>query len=507
MSELNIVDLIENNPITRLTNTYQNKLLSKIKNNFNDTEQQLFISSFYCYLNYNKTDFIIDLDNVWGWLGFSQKDAAKRVLEKNFKLDIDYKIFAPQFGGAKELLEKNCKPDIDYNCLLSLEVKQTNTGRGGHNKEKIMLNIRTFKLLCLKAGTKKAGQIHEYYLKLEETLQEVIEEESNELKQQLETKDIQIKSQEEKLKDNENTQIALKEKTILEHFPNNTQCVYYGTIDNLSNNGEKLVKFGNSNNLKNRIYTHKHTYSNFRLINAFKVENKLQIENAIKEHNLLNEIRREIIIKNKKFNELFTIENMTFNELDKIIREIIKDIEFSTENYTKILEENKILKKQIEQMNETNHTNTVVLLTLENNRLKQQNIKIMKKYNKLKIQNNIFEEDITTDNIFLLNEEVVENDDIKKYTEVIQTLKFFNKNKDGTYTIGGNAYNTIYGSRQDVWDGKAYQTTGKLKKQDFILGKYGKIISKTKSIQSFITNNLFINSDNKALQNTNKITE
>ena len=104
MSELNIVDLIENNPITRLTNTYQNKLLSKIKNNFNDTEQQLFISSFYCYLNYNKTDFIIDLDNVWGWLGFSQKDAAKRVLEKNFKLDIDYKIFAPQFCGAKELL-------------------------------------------------------------------------------------------------------------------------------------------------------------------------------------------------------------------------------------------------------------------------------------------------------------------------------------------------------------------------------------------------------------------
>ena len=43
MCELNIVDLIENNPITRLTNTYQNKLLFKIKDNFNDTEQQLLI--------------------------------------------------------------------------------------------------------------------------------------------------------------------------------------------------------------------------------------------------------------------------------------------------------------------------------------------------------------------------------------------------------------------------------------------------------------------------------
>jgi hypothetical protein len=504
MSELNIVDLIENNPITRLTNTYQNKLLSKIKNNFNDTEQQLFISSFYCYLNYNKTDFIIDLDNVWGWLGFSQKDAAKRVLEKNFKLDIDYKIFAPQFGGAKALLEKNCKPDIDYNCLPSLDVKQTNTGRGGHNKEKIMLNIKTFKLMCLKAGTKKAGQIHEYYLKLEETLQEVIEEESNELKQQLESKDLQIKSQEEKLKDTETSQIVLKEKTILEHFPNNTQCIYYGTIDNLSNNGEKLVKFGNSNNLKNRIYTHKHTYSNFHLINAFKVENKLQIENAIKEHNVLNEKRREITIKCKKFNELLTIENMTFNELDKIIKEIIKNIEFSPENYVKILEENKLLKTQIEQVNETNYTNKVILLTLENNRLKQDNIKIMKKYNKLKIQKNICGDDTTDINISLHEEvDVVKTDDINNYAEVVKQLKFFTKNKDGTYTIGGNIYNTVYGSRQEVWFGKAYQTTGKLKKQDFILGKYGKVISKTKSIQSFITNNLFKNSHNEALQNIN----
>ena len=49
-----------------------------------------------------------------------------------------------------------------------------------------MLTVRTFKLFCLKAGTKKADQIHEYYIKLEETLQEVIQEESNELKLQLE---------------------------------------------------------------------------------------------------------------------------------------------------------------------------------------------------------------------------------------------------------------------------------------------------------------------------------
>jgi len=464
MSELNIVDLIENNPITRLTNTYQNKLLTKIKSNFNDTEQQLFISSFYCYLNYNKCDFIIDLDNIWKWLGFSQKIRAKELLEKNFKLDIDYK------------------------CLLSLDRNQTNTGRGGHNKEKIMLNIKTFKLLCLKAGTTKAGQIHEYYLKLEETLQEVIEEESNELKQQLESKELQIINQENK---NKIDQIALKEKTILEHFPNNTQCIYYGTIDNLSNNGEKLIKFGNSNNLKNRVYAHKYTYSNFCLINAFKVDNKLQIENAIKEHKLLNEKRREITLKNKKFNELLTTENMTFNDLDKIIKEIIKNIEFSPENYIKILEENKNLKKQIEQINETNQTNNVILLTLENNRLKEENIKIMKKYNKFKTQKGLCDnnDEEYSGNTNTINDIIDSSDNINNYQETIHNLKSYIKNKDGTCTVGGKIYKSLYGSRKDVWEGIAFQTTGKLIKQELILGKNGKIISKTKSIQSFKTNN------------------
>ena len=37
-----------------------------------------------------------------------------------------------------------------------------------------MLNIETFKKYCLKAGTKKADEIHDYYIKLENVLQEII---------------------------------------------------------------------------------------------------------------------------------------------------------------------------------------------------------------------------------------------------------------------------------------------------------------------------------------------
>ena len=43
----------------------------------------MFLASFYCYLQHdNKNDFVIDLDNVWKWLGFNQKSNAKYALEK-----------------------------------------------------------------------------------------------------------------------------------------------------------------------------------------------------------------------------------------------------------------------------------------------------------------------------------------------------------------------------------------------------------------------------------------
>ena len=146
---VDIVNLIESNPLTKLTGNYQSSMVDKMKANFNTYEQQMFLSSFYCYLNYNDDDYVIDLDNVWEWMGFQQKSNAKQVLEKYFCNNIDYKIFAHKVAGAKK------------------------EGRGGHNKEIILMTIRAFKLFCLKAGTKKSNEIHEYYVKMEKIIQEV----------------------------------------------------------------------------------------------------------------------------------------------------------------------------------------------------------------------------------------------------------------------------------------------------------------------------------------------
>jgi hypothetical protein len=174
METLDIVNLIEKSPITRLRKDYENKLLTKIKNTFTDTQQQLFVGSFYAYLNYNsKTDFVIDFDDVWKWVGYSRKNDAKRVLEKHFIFEVDFKLekFATEVTVA------------------NFEEEKSPERRGGSNKETILLSINTFKKFCMKANTNKADEIHDYYIKLEELLQETINEESQELKNEITEKE------------------------------------------------------------------------------------------------------------------------------------------------------------------------------------------------------------------------------------------------------------------------------------------------------------------------------
>lgn len=445
MSEpINIVNLIEGSSTTVLTNASQTRLISKIQSTFVGAEQQLFIASFYCYLNYSPCDFIVSIDDIWKWIGFSNKGNSKRLLETHFTRDTDYTI-----------------------TLLRTE-KST--------KERILLTIGTFKKLCLKSGTNRADQIHDYFIKLEQILQEVLREESNEIKEMFAQTKMQLESA---LTDKD----KLREKTILEQFPPNIQCVYYGTIDNLSNDNEKLIKFGNSNNLRNRVVCHRDTYSNFRLISAFRVENKLQIENAMKENEIISIRQRTITIKYKKYVELLNVEGLTFVEINKLIKSIISKIEFSPENYTRLLEDNRLLKETLNLHHTKNSSDELTLLISENNKLKIENTKLMKKYNALKG---------TLPTINVETDIHVSNIEIDTYgTNIAPIIKNFTKNKDGSYNINNETYSKIMGNRDDVWKGIAHKTSGGLIKSDLIISITGKILSKKKSIYE-TQNNRFI---------------
>ncbi len=113
----------------------------KVIDSFNEEEQQIFIKNFFIYQKYNPlTDYVVELEKIYEWLGYSRHSDLKRVLLKHFKEDEDYKIVFIQ---------------LDKNPL------------GGRPAEKIMMNVNCFKNLCLIAQTEEAKKIHKYYVKLE----------------------------------------------------------------------------------------------------------------------------------------------------------------------------------------------------------------------------------------------------------------------------------------------------------------------------------------------------
>jgi len=59
-------------------------------------------------------------------------------------------------------------------------------------------------------------------------------------------------------------------------------------------------------------------------------------------------------------------------------------------------------------------------------------------------------------------------------------MKRHNKHEDGKYHINGQIYETLLGSRAQVWHGTSYKTAGGLTKANLMKNKHGRIVSKKK---------------------------
>ena len=409
MEPVNIIELIENNPITTLSHTYNIKLLEKIQLEFSDFEQHLFLSTFYCYIKYNSlNDFVIDLDNIWNWLGFTQKANAKRMLLKNFLEDRDYKI---------------CTHRLDYH---ELEKKI-----GGNNKETILLNIETFKKFCLKAETQKADEILEYYIKLEKLIHEMHSEESNALKEQLR------QTQQSLLEVQQSSEYEMRkavERTLINQFPLNTECIYLGTINNTNHKGEKLIKFGQTNNLAVRVTEHRKQYNNFILLEAYKVQNKVEIENLIKAHSIIKKQIRNIIVGGKSKVEIIAYDdnNFTVDDLKKYIKEIIEFKVYSIDNFNRLLDqndelesENKILSNENEEL-KIKIQNYEEIMTRQTIQIQDMQQEIDLKDKLLKDETSGMETKINNDDtkeLVIYQNPLIPNDEnTKKFDEFIDTM-------------------------------------------------------------------------------------
>ena len=343
---LNIVELIEKNPITKLSQKYNNFLLEKLQKNFNTFEQQLFVASFYCYLNYDKnTDFVVDLDDVWKWLGFAQKINVRTLLEKNFKLNVDYTVSIPEFKKSEKPENVSGGSDEEQPTESIIPSKPKN---GGQNKQTIKLTIRCFKSLCLKAQTVKANEIHEYYMKMEETLHQILDTETSELRAQLEQKNEVISTLNQATITLTEEKKRAVEKTLISKFPLNTQTIYFGTIDNTNADNEKLIKFGQTNDLATRVADHHKKYTNFILAAAFRVTNRSEIENHIKSHPKIKRQLRTIEVAGKNKTEIIAYDNTNFTiaRLTKQIEDIIHATMYNVENFNRLIQRNQELEAE-----------------------------------------------------------------------------------------------------------------------------------------------------------------
>ena len=342
IKQLDIVDLLEKNPLTRLTKNYQSKFIDKIKNSFTDTQQHIFIGSFYCYLNYNsKTDFVIDFDSIWKWLGFSRKDPAKVVLLKHFILDIDYKIITNELhekevagagisnnlGGASQ----NLTEETIFQRPMGNKITDETRGR---KKEKILMTINTFKKLCLKSDTKKSDEIHDYFIKLEDIFQEIISEESNELKTQLELKDNQLELKDENIIKLQKDKTLEKHNILLREFGTIGSIIYIIKIKTFDN-GCYIIKIGESRRgIRERFLEHKSKYDEALILDCFIVNKSKNFEKFLHNHKDIKFNKVIDLKKHEKEQELFKIGyDLSYNTLLDIIKQNIKYYnDYNTEN-------------------------------------------------------------------------------------------------------------------------------------------------------------------------------
>ena len=432
MQSLNIVNLIESNPITKLTNVYNNKFLTKIQENFTEMEQQLFVSSCYCYLNYNQTtDFVIDLDNIWKWLGFSTKQNAKTLLEKYFKINNDYKILVMPTHKQNASEEKK---------------------HGGHNKETIMLTVKTFKLFCIKAETKKSKEIHEYFIKLEEILQQIIQEESNELKLQLENvKNEIVKIEDTNKKNLTHQKIMEREKILLKEYATSGAIFYVIKVKTLEN-GQYIIKVGESRKgILDRYKEHKNKYEECLLLDCFSVVKSKDFESFIKDHEQVRGNRVNDLAGHEYELELFLIgKNLSYQILLNIIN---NNINYYNNNDTNKLEL-EIEKLQIMLgMKNTNNDNLLIQelvknvqhLTCKIDNLEKMNKDILDKLNSSQTKTTTnFNQPLVTlgPRLQQINSETMTIN--KVYESVAECLKEYNFKTKRPSIINAINENTIY---------------------------------------------------------------
>lgn len=424
---INFNELVKN-ANTTLSLNLENKMINLLNEEFSEDEQKWYIANLYIYMHYHPTnDYPINLENVFKMIGFANKGNAMKTIKNNFTEGEDYKKLL--FRMEKQV--QNGK----------------NLGGAGLNNETIMLNVDTFKNLCMLAKTNNGKKIRKYYVKLENIYNKIIKEEIENQKQLLLEKETQLLEKDEEKK-------RQVEKTLSNSF--NKRSVVY--LIKIKLNDEIIYKFGYTDDIVTRLRTHKNTIcEDVELVYCIESKDNKLLERLLIDYLEQYNFRIKRTINDKQQTELLKVNDIEIvkNKLVELNKDVENDKLLIIKLQNKIIhleKENIELKKQ--------------LLTDEHiNELKNKIKTLEKTIDEL---NNINERN---DNIpFIENENTVEDrihkkrkvDKIDPTTlAILETYECINsiivKNPDENYS-----YNAIYRSikRNNVYKNFRWNYTG-----------------------------------------------
>ena len=286
---INFNDVVKNSNTT-ISLDIQSKLVELMNIEFTEEEQRWYVANLYVYMNYHATnDYPINLEDVYKMIGFVHKKNAKRTLENNFIEGEDYKV-----------------------ALLHTEKRKN---EGGHNKEDVMLNVDTFKNLCMMVKTDKGKEIRKYYVKLENIYNKIIKQEIEQQKQLLLEKDNIIIN-----KDLENKRKV--EMTLKNSF--NKRCLVY--LIKITINDEIIYKFGYTDDIVTRLRTHKNQIGeDIELVYCIESKDNKMLEKLLIDYLEQYKFRIKRTINDKQQTELLKVNDIEMIKTKLV--ELNKDLE------------------------------------------------------------------------------------------------------------------------------------------------------------------------------------
>ncbi len=337
----NILTLLDNNKqrcdvsLTDAIGGQQNTtFITKLKEHFTEEEQQLYVANLYTYMNYHPTnEYPINLEDVYKMIGFVHKKNAKRTLENNFIEGEDYKVallHTEKRKNEKEVLllptekQKNGE-NLNVNSKAAspygeAAISTKNLGGAGLNKETVMLNVDTFKNLCMLTRTNQGKQIRKYYVKLENVYNEIINDEIQQSKRELEENKRQLEERNKQIEETQRELHLYKQKTYEEI--EKTGHVYIIRTDG----GYKVGKTKDINNRVKGLQTGNNR--EIEVVFDFKTSNSDLLEKNV--HYILDRYRcnsnREFFDCNPEYiKRIITVVGSTIDTLKSCYKHISND--------------------------------------------------------------------------------------------------------------------------------------------------------------------------------------